>query len=278
MPGIYKSKIGLVTGASSGIGHALAKAMADQGYDMILFARRMDRLQELKSAIEEKSRRRVFVRSCDIRKTDEMKKAVESSIEEAGGLDILVANAGYTIPGRFDQLEVQDYRNLYETNFFGMLNTLYPALPALKKSGGTAVIMGTFLGEFGAMDRSAYVSSKFAMRGFYESVKYEFKEQGISLLLFEPGFIKSELRFMDKRGERIPIVTDETKRKTSHSLSINPDELAKKMVRHLPGKGFRKKIFTAHAKIVHFLNWLFPALLSSFMYRNREWIRRKIIK
>jgi len=275
---MMEKKVALITGASSGIGRALAVSMAEHGYDLALFARRSDRLDELKAHIEESQGRRVMTVSCDVREKADMAKNILQVAEHLGRIDVVVANAGYTIPGPFESLDVDDYKNIFDTNFFGMLNTIYPALPALKESQGTVIIVGSILGEFGIMDRSAYVSTKFAMRGFYESVRYELKENGVSLLFVEPGFIKTELRFMDKKGNRLKVVTEKTVKKTSHGIAVPPEIVATQVVKMLPAKGYKKKIITRHARLFAFLNWLFPGFIAWLIYRHRHFIRKKVIK
>jgi NADP-dependent 3-hydroxy acid dehydrogenase YdfG len=273
------TKTALITGASSGIGKAMALVMAEKGFDLALFARRSDRLAEIKSEIREKFGRQVIPVSCDVRDTAGMRAEVDQAVKQLGRLDVAVANAGYTIPGQFENLTVEDYRNIWDTNFAGMLNTLYPALPYLKESRGTIVVVGSILGEFGIMDRSAYCSTKFAMRGFYESVRYELKEKGVSFLFAEPGFVRTELRHMDKAGNRIEKVTDRAKEAASHrGIAVSPEKVARDIVKALPKSGFRKKLITRHGRTIVFLNWLIPAPLASFIYRNRDVIRKKIIK
>jgi len=274
-----KQKTALITGASSGIGRALARVMAEQSYNLILFGRRENRLAELKADIEDQFDVRIISISCDVCGTDCMKAEIDRAVGTMGRLDVTVANAGYTIAGRFDTLTPQDYRCIFNTNFVGMLNTLYPSVPYLKESQGTFVVVGSILGEFGIMDRSAYVSTKFAMRGFYESVRYELKEMGVSFLFAEPGFVSTELRHMDRTGRRIEQVTDKAKKATSHgSIAAPPEDVAQDIVKALPKKGFRKRIITGHGKIFVFLNWLFPSLLASLIYKNRDVIRKKVVK
>ncbi len=269
-------KAAVITGASSGIGRALAVAMADQ-YDLAVFARRVDRLESLKTEIEAPGRK-VMTVTCDIRDSSIMAEKLEDVAKSLARIDIVIANAGFTIPGAFEKLTVEDYRCIFETNFLGSLNTIYPALPYLKQSKGTVVIIGSILGELGILDRSAYVATKFALRGFYESVRYEFKEQGISLLLAEPGFVKTELRYMDKTGKRLEEVTDQTRKKTSHGIAAPPEDVAKEILKALPKSGFRKRIVTGHAKWFAFLNWLCPGLLAAIVYKYRNVIRTKVVK
>ncbi|NQT26515.1 SDR family NAD(P)-dependent oxidoreductase [candidate division KSB1 bacterium] len=279
MTDITINKVALITGASSGIGRALALAMAEKGFDLMLFGRREDRLTELKSEIKEKFGGQVIPVSCDVRDAAGMKMKIDQAVKQLGRINVIVANAGYTIAGKFENLTTDDYKNIFNTNFIGMLNTLYPALPYLKESKGTVVVVGSILGEFGIMDRSAYVSTKFAMRGFYESVRYELKEMGISFLFTEPGFVSTELRHMDKAGNRIETVTAKDKKATSHGgISATPEKVAGDIIKALPKSGFRKRVITGHGKVFVFLNWLCPNGLASFIYRNRDAIRKKVVK
>jgi short-subunit dehydrogenase len=273
-----EKKIAVITGASSGIGRDIAIEMAKNGYDLAVTARREARLAELKNELTEKYETRVLTGTVDIRIKDDVDAFFDQVIKEMGRIDVVVANAGYTMTGAFAELGVTDYKNIFETNFFGTLNTIYPALSSIEKSKGTIVIVGSLLGEFGIMGRSPYSATKFAVRGFYESVRYEFKEKGISLILVEPGFVQTELREMDRKGNRIKKVNEEVKKKQSHSIAVPPAVIAKKIVKVIPKKGFRIKILPFHARVLFFLNKYFPRVLASLVYKNREFVRNKIVK
>ena len=272
------SKVALVTGASSGIGRALCVTLAGAGYSIAALARRKERLDELKKEIESSTNQRVETVLCDIKDAKAMDEAISGLIKKFGRLDLVVANAGFTIAGALEALTAEDYLNIFNTNFGGMLNTIYPSLEALKSSAGMIIIMGSILGEFGIMERSAYVSTKFAMRGFYESVRYELREKGVTTMLIEPGFVKTELRFFDKQGNRLRTVTQDKLKKTSHGISVPPEEVAGDVVKLLNKRGFHHAVITGHAKWMHFFNRFFPGLMSSEIYKHRDWVRRKVVK
>ncbi|MBN2417546.1 SDR family NAD(P)-dependent oxidoreductase [bacterium] len=272
------TKTAVVTGASSGIGAALARELARAGCNIVIFGRRKERLEALRKELEDTCGVRVLPFSVDIRNERKMASSIESAANTLGTIDLVFANAGFTIPGACEQLHPDDYRTIFDTNFCGMLNTLYPAFPHLKQSGGVLVIVGSILGEFGIMERSAYVATKFALRGFYESVRYELKEAGIRCLLAEPGFVRTELRYMDKKGNRLEALTDTAKKKTSHGIAVSPEAVAAAIVRAIPSRGYRKRIITGHATIFAFLNWLMPGPLSALVYAKREFFRRKVVK
>lgn len=272
------NKTAIVTGASSGIGAALARELARAGCNLALFGRRKERLESLQKELETFGGIHALPFSIDIKDGEKMASAISSAAETLGGIDFVFANAGYTIPGACETLGADDYLNIFDTNFCGMLNTLYPALPYLKKSGGVLIILGSILGEFGIMDRSAYVATKFALRGFYESVRYELKETGVRCLLAEPGFVRTELRYMDKDGKRLDVVTDTTKKKTSHGIAVSAESVAAAILRAIPARGYRKRIITGHAKLFAFLNWLMPGPLSALVYWKRDFFRKKVVK
>jgi len=273
-----RSKVALVTGASSGIGRALSVALAEAGYDVAALARRKERLDELKNEITSGTNQCVEIVLCDIKDAKAMDKAITETIGKLGRLDLVIANAGFTITGGLESLTAQDYLNIFNTNFGGMLNTIYPSLEALKNSHGTIIIMGSILGQFGIMERSAYVSTKFAMRGFYESVRYELKEMGITTLMVEPGFVRTELRFFDKQGNRLKTVTRDKRKKTSHGIAVPPEDVARDVLKLLKKKGFHHAIITGHAKWLRFFNRLMPNAMANFIYKNRDWVRRKVVK
>jgi len=211
-------KTAIITGASSGIGRSLAIEMAKKGYNIVIAARRLEKLNEVKKLIEKKYSVEVVVCCCNVQNTSDVKNIlIKTAAENFGWIDVVIANAGTTVRGLFSDLNISDYKILFDTNFFGVLNLIHAAYPLLKMSNGIVVIIGSVLGEIGIMNRSAYVAAKFALKGFYESVRYEFKEDGISTILIQAGFVNTELRSNTE--------------KRSHSLSIDTDKIATKIVR-----------------------------------------------
>ena len=121
----------IITGASSGIGAALAREFARRGARLALGARRLDRLQALRTELEAAGSE-VVVAACDVRDRASLDRLVAEAVARFGGLDIVVANAGFGVSGRFDALSVDDYRRQFDTNVLGVLRTLHAALPALR--------------------------------------------------------------------------------------------------------------------------------------------------
>ncbi len=252
----------IITGASGGLGKSLAIEMAGKGYDLSILARRKEKLEELKAHIEKNFDSEVLVTECDVTDLERIKAVViKDTMEKFGRIDVVVANAGVTVRGPFNELDIADIKELFDINFFGVLNIIQASYDHLKESQGIAVIIGSVLGEIGIMKRSAYASAKFALRGFYESVRYEFKSVGINTILVQAGFINTDLRKSKKK-----------------SLAIDSDEIAEMIVRKIKKVGFKKVVIPGHAKTFVFLNRVLRRSLPNIIFRNRSFLERKIFK
>jgi NAD(P)-dependent dehydrogenase (short-subunit alcohol dehydrogenase family) len=189
----------LITGASSGIGEALALEYARRGHDVALLARREERLASVAAQVERSGRRALPIR-CDVTDDASVRDAVAHAATTLGALDIVIANAGFGVSGRFDRLTIDDYRRQFETNVFGVLRTIQAALGPLERSGGRLAIMGSVAGYVAAAGMSPYAMSKFAVRALAESLSEEVRSLGISVTLISPGFVDSEIRRIDRTG------------------------------------------------------------------------------
>jgi NAD(P)-dependent dehydrogenase (short-subunit alcohol dehydrogenase family) len=188
-----------ITGASSGIGEALAREFAREGADVALVARRLDRLQALAAELGATGRRAVVVPG-DVTRDGELERAVGAARAALGKLDVVVANAGYGVTGALESLALDDYRRQFETNVFGVLRTVYATLDELKRTRGRLVIIGSVSGHLGVPGSSAYAMSKFAVRGLAQSLGHELAPHGVTVTLISPGFVESEIRQVDNRG------------------------------------------------------------------------------
>ena len=189
----FAGRVVLVTGASSGIGAAVAREFARQGADLVLAARRLPRLADLAAEVRATGRRALAV-SCDVTEDGALEGAVRQALEAFGRLDVVVANAGFGVAGPFERLTLDDYRRQFETNVFGVLRTASAALPALRSSRGTLVLVGSVSGHVPTAGASAYAMSKAAVHAFAASLRGEVLAAGVGVVLVSPGFVESEIR------------------------------------------------------------------------------------
>jgi short-subunit dehydrogenase len=177
----------LVTGASSGIGRALAIELARHGVNLVLLARREDRLAEVAAVIHKLGRRAVPIVG-DVSDADARRRAIEAARAELGGLDILVNNAGIGAHGRFADADPARLRPIMEVNFFAPVEFIREALPMLREGRQPIVVnIGSILGLRGAPHKSEYSASKFALHGFSEAIRPELARLGIEVLVVAAG-------------------------------------------------------------------------------------------
>lgn len=249
----------LITGASAGIGAALARELARDGADLVLAARREEPLRELAREIEAMGRHAIVV-ACDVTRDGDLERAVAAAVERFGRLDIAIANAGFGVAGRVDELTLEDYRRQLETNVFGALRTLYAALPDLKKTRGQFVIIGSVSGHVPSPTSSAYSMSKFALRGFAESIHDELAASGVAVTLVSPRFVDSDIRRVDNRGRLHEGAPDPIP-----AWLRMPTERAARIIARGIRRRRREVLVTAHGKALVFL------------YRHTPWVVQFVI-
>jgi short-subunit dehydrogenase len=182
----------LVTGASSGIGRALAVEMARHGADLVLLARREDRLAEVAQQISQIGRRAICITG-DVTDAATRQRALAAARDGLGGLDILVNNAGVAAHGRFADADPGRVRPIMEVNFFAPVEFIREALPLLRRGVQPIVVnIGSILGRRGSPHKSEYSASKFALHGFSEAVRPELARLGIDVLVVAAGPTETE--------------------------------------------------------------------------------------
>ena len=196
----FRGKVILITGASSGIGEELAEQLAQQGALLTLAARRADVLAHLADRIAPAGGSRPLALECDVTREGDVEQAVAETVRLRGRLDIVFANAGFGVAGLLTRLSLADYRRQFETNVFGVLRTVYAALPELTTARGQLVITGSIAGWVATPGTSAYAMSKFALRALANSITPELAQLGVALTLISPGFVESNIRRVDNRG------------------------------------------------------------------------------
>jgi NADP-dependent 3-hydroxy acid dehydrogenase YdfG len=189
-------KVAFVTGASSGIGAAIAKALAAEGVKLGLVSRNMNNLAR-------DSRDNAVMRSCDIRDAAQVIAAVEATVENFGGLDIVVANAGVGTYRPVTETPVEEVDEMVDTNVKGLIYTAQAAIPHLiQRGGGDFVTIASEAGRRALPDEAIYVASKFAQIGFTRSLDHEVRSKGIRCTNICPGGVAT--KFGMGRGLRTP--------------------------------------------------------------------------
>ncbi len=182
----------LVTGASSGIGRALAVELARHGADVVLLARREDRLAEVAQQIAQLGRRAICIAG-DVTDRAVRQRALAAARDQLGGLDILINNAGVAAHGRFADADAGRVRPIMEVNFFAPVEFIREALPLLREGVQPIVVnVGSILGRRGSPHKSEYSASKFALHGFSEAVRPELARLGIDVLVVAAGPTETE--------------------------------------------------------------------------------------
>jgi short-subunit dehydrogenase len=258
----FAGRVVLVTGASSGIGAAVAREFARQGADLVLAARRLSRLLELADELRRAGRQALAV-SCDVTEDRAVEGAVEQALAAFGRLDVAVANAGFGVLGPFERLGLDDYRRQFETNVFGVLRTASATLPALRQSRGMLVIVGSVSGHVPTPGTSAYAMSKAAVHALAGALRAEVRPYGVGVVLVTPGFVESEIRRVDNRGVYHADARDPVPR----WLVMPADRGARVIVRAVARRR-REVVVTAHGKVVVWLARHFPSLLAYAVERG----------
>ncbi len=183
-----------ITGASSGIGEATARACARAGAAVALAARRADRLEDLVRRIEGDGGRAVAIEA-DVGDEGQARAFVQRAHEELGGLDALVNNAGVMLLGPIDGADTAEWRRMVDVNVFGVLYCTHAALPIMRAAGGGHVVnVSSVAGRVAGAGSGVYNLTKFGVNAFSEALRQETLDAGIRVTVLEPGFVTTELQ------------------------------------------------------------------------------------
>ena len=189
-----KDKVIVITGASSGIGEAMAKVYAAQGAKVVLGARSVQKLQLLAGDIGAKGGQAAYC-GMDVTKPEECRELIETAVREFGGVDVLICNAGISMRAIFDDVDLDVLHQLMDVNFWGTVYCTKYALPYIQASRGSIVGVSSVAGFHGLPGRTGYSASKYAMTGFLETVRIENLKKGVHVMIAAPGFTASNVRF-----------------------------------------------------------------------------------
>ena len=189
----FENKVVVITGASSGIGEAAAEQFAKKGANLVLVARRKEKLEQVEKSLSKYSVK-ILICVCDVSDKDQVKQMAEKTIETFSKIDILVNNAGFVIYGKVKELSVEDIESQMKTNYFGTIYCTKSFLPHfLKQNYGHIVNVASVGASFGVPGIVSYCATKYAMLGFSEGLKHELHNTGVGVTVVSPIMVRTSL-------------------------------------------------------------------------------------
>ena len=253
----FKNKVVLITGASSGIGKQTAIEFAKLGSNIILVARKKDKLEQVENQLKQ-FHVTTLVCTCDISKKDQVQSMSKIVLEKFNSIDILVNNAGFAIYGSVSELSINEIESQMETNYFGTIYCIKFFLPSmLKKKSGHIVNVASVAASFGLPGIASYCASKFAMLGFSEGLKHELSGTGVGITVVSPIMVKTDF-FDHPSFEKMPKYSP---------TSLNSKTVAKAIVK--ASNSSRLEIITP--SIVRIAVWLkhtFPYFINPILGKS----------
>lgn len=262
MKRLFKDKVVIVTGASSGIGEATAREFALNGSKVVLAARTESKLAEITEEINRSGGEAFYVRT-DVSIEDDCKKLVEKTIEKYGGIDILVNNAGLSMRASFIDVDVSVLHRLMNVNFWGTVYCTKFALPYIIKNRGSLIGVSSVAGFHGLPGRTGYSASKFAMHGFLETIRIENLKKGLHVMIIAPGFTTTEVR---KHALLANGLEQGESPLEEHNL-MPPEYVAKWVLKGIRKKK-RNKLLTWDGRFTALFQRIFPVLIDLAYYHE----------
>jgi short-subunit dehydrogenase len=239
----------LVTGASQGIGLALAHEAAERGAQVLAVARSDNLLQELADKLQARGMP-LHILVGDVTNPQDRNRMAHEALERMGGLDILVNNAGIGATGHFAEVSPDRLRKIMEVNFFGMTEMIRVILPMLRNGRQPAIVnISSVAGKRGIPARSEYSASKFAMQGFSEALRAELAKDGIDVLVVCPGLTQTNFsQNMLEQKARMPM---------DHMRGMTADKVALAILKSIEN-GRDEICLTAQGRLIVFMSRFFP--------------------
>ncbi|HTN47659.1 MAG TPA: SDR family oxidoreductase [Flavipsychrobacter sp.] len=253
-----KDKIMVITGASSGIGKALALEALARGAKVALCARSIGKLQEI---FREGST--ILLCKADVSKEEDCKTFIDKTLQKFGRIDVLINNAGISMRALFDEVDLAVIKELMDINFWGAVYCAKYALPSVMEHKGVIASISSIAGYRGLPGRTGYSASKFAMQGFMEALRTELLNTGTSVLWFCPGFTASNIRNVARAADG----SSQGETPLAESKLMSAETSARIMMDGIEQRK-RNIVMTAQGKITVWLNKLLPGLADRLVYKH----------
>jgi len=255
----FDKKTVWITGASSGIGEQMAYAYAKEGARLILSARRAAALEMVKQQCPQP--KDVLVLPLDLMQIDEMPQKVAQALAWAGQVDVLVNNGGISQRAYVQETSMEVYRKLMEVNFFGTIALTKAILPHfLQNRNGQIVVISSLMGKFSSPMRPGYAAAKHALHGFFDGLRAEHHDDGLSVTMVCPGFIATDIsrNALDGGGDKRDIMDEKT------AQGLQADVCARKIVKATHRK--KQEVYIGRSEILAiYIKRFFPRLLSKII-------------
>ena len=255
-----KDKVIVITGASSGIGEAMARLYSQMGARVVLGARNEEKLAELVQTIRSEGGKAVYV-ATDVTKEEDCRRLIERAVEEFGGVDVMICNAGISMRALFDEVEMSVLHRVMDVNFWGTVYCTKYALPYLQASKGSLVGISSVAGLHGLPGRTGYSASKFAMTGLLETIRIENLKKGVHVMVACPGFTASNVRYSALMADGS--AQGETPR--NEATMMTAEEVARRVAEGIV-KRKRLCLMESEGRATHFVKKFAPSLLDRLFY------------
>lgn len=262
------AKHAIITGGSSGIGLAVAKSLANTGWQITLIARNAERLNQAITSLNTPEEQSLAL-TADVANQDSVNSAINRSIETFGTPHLLITSAGVAHPGHFQELEAEIFHQTMEINYFGSLYAVQAVSPAMRKAGrGNIVMISSGAALIGVYGYSAYCPSKFAVRGLAEVLRAEFKPDGVNVSIVYPP--DTETPQLEQENKTKPA---ETFAISGNAQTWQADNVAKVIL-----KGIEKNHFSITPGLEMTALARLSSLISPLLQRYFDYLVRKVRK
>ncbi|HEX8390735.1 MAG TPA: SDR family oxidoreductase [Longimicrobium sp.] len=261
----FRDNVVVITGASDGIGAEMALQMARQGARLVLAARDAARLEAVAARCRERGGQALVVPT-DVGVEAQCAALMERAVAEFGRIDTLVNNAGIGMWARFDELTtLEPLERMMRVNYLGSVYCTWYALPHLKRSRGRIVGVSSLTGLAGVPTRSGYAATKHAMAGFFNSLRIELADEGVSVTMVYPGFVSTGIRQRAMGPDGSPLVTSPVQ----EERVMTPEECARQIIAAAAGRR-REVVMTTRAKVGQWIKLIAPGVVDRIARRAIE--------
>ena len=267
--GAFAGNVVVLTGASSGIGRAMARQLAEQGAWLALGARTTGELNEVAAecrALGERAGARAVAVPTDVADEGQCRALVDRAAEEFGRVDTLICNAGISMWARFDALaDLRGLERIMQVNYFGAVYCTHAALPHLERARGRIVAVSSLTGKVGVPTRTGYAASKHAMAGFFDSLRIELADDGVSVTVVYPGFVATGVRRHAVGADGKPLGVSPVR----EAEVMSADECARITLRAAAGRR-REVVMTMRGRVGQWLRLVAPGVTDRIARRAIE--------